>query len=53
MVMLTEVRYDGDGQTAMLRRAQNLKSIEDERNFRRIGAEQGDTLKSASAKMQG
>ena len=45
MVILTEVRYDDDGQSdAMRKRAQNLKSIQDERNLRRIGAEQDHTL---------
>ncbi len=33
MVMLTEVRYDDDGQSAMRKRAQNLKSVQDEEIF--------------------
>jgi len=44
MVTLTEVRYDDDGQSAMRKRAQNLKSIQDERNLRRIRAEQDHSL---------
>jgi len=44
MVMLTEVRYDDDGQGAMRKRPQDLKSIQGERNLRRIGAEQDHTL---------
>ena len=44
MVMLTEVRYDDDGQSAMRKRAQNLKSVQDERNLRRIRAERDRSL---------